>query len=113
MSEYEVVKVMQGTYTKPKIYVVHSCIEIPRSGGVGTLKNFKIGDLHKLIVSTEDSTGIGADWHGAEIRPKDHIYFYCRRVDKYRKWYWWLHNQALLPTRAGKESNSARGRALR
>lgn len=91
MSEYEVVKVVQGTYLKPKIYVVQHCIEIPRSGPNGTLKKFKIGDLHKLVVSTEAIHGEFDGWFGAESHPKDVKHFYCKKVDAYRKWFW-LHN---------------------
>lgn len=94
VGEYRVMAVLNGTYAHSNIKVVHACIEMPRerfSKDAGTLQAFRIGDLHKMVITD-------ADIHGElSIRKRsvptyDESLYSCKRVDLYRNWQLWLHN---------------------
>src|SRR6266446_3521144 len=62
VAEYEVLRVVSGTYAQKRIFVVHGCAEMPRptlSKDAGTLTSFVIGDVHKLVLVSENVHRIG------------------------------------------------------
>jgi hypothetical protein len=96
ISEYEVLAVFVGTYSSATIKVLHPCIDMPRemySKDAGTLKKFVVGDLHKLVLTTEDIHEYEETKHMKRPHPSKAGLYSCRRVDLYRKWMLWLHNQ--------------------
>jgi hypothetical protein len=99
VGEYSVAKLLNGKYTHPNIKVVHSCIEFPRSGAGGTLQKFKIGDLHRLVVTLEDIHNEIDVRKRADPKFNEPLYS-CIRVDLYPKWKLWLHNQWIERTAA-------------
>jgi hypothetical protein len=49
--EYEVESVERGRWPGKRIVVFHSCPDIPRSGRQGNLREFRVGDVHRLILT--------------------------------------------------------------
>ena len=79
VAEYEVLHVISGAYAEKRIFVVHGCIEMPRSGEAGTLTSFVVGDIHKLVLVPENL-------HGVEIFndkrvPQRFVTFFSKRVE--------------------------------
>jgi len=83
VTEYEVLQVISGTYAEKRIFVVHACLEMPRSGEEGTLTSFVIGDIHELVLVRENLYGIG-NFNDKGI-PRRYVTFFCKRVDRYSK----------------------------
>lgn len=99
VGEYSVAKVLKGKYEHASIKVVHSCIEFPRSGTSGTLTKFKLGDLHKLVVTSDDIHNEIDLRKRADPKFIEPLYS-CVRVDLYPSWKLWLHNQWIERTAA-------------
>ena len=99
VTEYEVLQVISGTYPEKRIFVVHGCIEMPRSGQAGTPTSFVTGDVHKLALVRENLYGIGifSDKHV----PQRFETFFCKRVDRYSKDGDKSHNNSLWRTAVG------------
>jgi hypothetical protein len=73
-AEYEVVRVVSGTLTGRRFFVVHGCPEMLRS----SLKSLDIGDVHRLELSTDPKVR-----RGMSLPPPPRPPFYgTRRVQK-------------------------------
>jgi hypothetical protein len=86
LSEYGDLTIISGKYNDSQIYVVHPCVEMPRTGfhkNAGTLQKFTVGDYHKLILSTENV--YGGFYQKEDIDPGNAIIYFCRTVDKAKK----------------------------
>ncbi len=99
VTEYEVSRVISGTYAEKRIFVVHGCIEMPRSGEHGTLRSFVIGDVHKLVLVRENLYGIGV--FNDKAVPQQFVTYFCKSVDRYIKDRAQSHNSTLQRTAFG------------
>jgi hypothetical protein len=91
VTEYEVIRVLKGNYKGRKIYVVHPCIEQPRTGSAGNLRKFEIGDQHKLILTRENNSGNGEKGViGADKIENGYAMYWSKRVEKHGKWRFWV-----------------------
>jgi hypothetical protein len=81
--EYEVLEVINGDYNRDTIYVAHGCIEMPReefSKESGTLKEFKVNDIHKLVLTTDPIYEFETPFD-YKIEPGSYTIYYSKWVE--------------------------------
>lgn len=80
---YEVVVVLRGRYRRGRLYALHLCPELPRSGAAGaqagSLQSFRTGELHRLWLRPLGAAARGSvfDRYGDPAIPR----FETLRVD--------------------------------
>jgi hypothetical protein len=97
VAEYEVLEVISGAYTGRRIFVVHGCVEMPRSmlsQDAGTLTSFAIGDVHKLVLVPENVHGVGL--FNANKIPASFSTYFCKKADRFELRKSKSHNSALV-----------------